>query len=87
VATAVPKFATSNDVIFLRTARRLMARSGFLGMLRLGLFAVPALLCAALLLTALAVYPIGALVRRLQGRPRVEAPTALSRGLSRAARR
>jgi pimeloyl-ACP methyl ester carboxylesterase len=85
VATAVPKFATSNDVIFLRTARRLMARSGFLGMLRLGLFAVPAVLCAALLLTAVATYPIGALVRRLRGRPRVEAPTALSRRLSRAA--
>jgi len=85
VATAVPKFATSNDVIFLRTARRLMARSGFLGMLRLGLFAVPALLCGALLLTALAVYPIGALVQRLRGRSRIEAPTALSRRLSRAA--
>ncbi|HVQ16010.1 MAG TPA: alpha/beta fold hydrolase, partial [Vicinamibacterales bacterium] len=64
VKVAVPAFATDRDVVFMHAARNVMAVQGLSGLRFLVVFAIPAVVCAGLLLTAVPVYPIGFLVRR-----------------------
>ena len=79
---AVPAFATDRDVVFMRAARNVMAVQGLSGLSFLVAFAIPAVVCAGLLLTAVPVYPIGALVRR---RSPADASSGLSRVISKSA--
>jgi len=61
---AVPAFATDKDVVFMRAARNVMAVQGLSGLRFLLVFAIPAVVCAGLLLTAVPVYPIAFLAKR-----------------------
>ncbi|WP_181164476.1 alpha/beta fold hydrolase [Amaricoccus solimangrovi] len=79
------EFVTADDVIFLGTLRRLMATEGVRGIALSGVLAIPAVLAAIVLATALFVYPLGALIARLSGRPPPRAVAGAAGRLSRSA--
>lgn len=79
------RFVTTDDVIFLGTLRRVMASEGLQGIAVSGALAVPAVLAALVLSTAMLVYPVGALAGRLRGRPAPPVTSDAAGRLSRAA--
>lgn len=79
------KFVTADDVIFLGTLRRLMASEGLQGIALSGVLAIPAVLASLFLASAVLVYPLGALTRRLRGRPAPPVTSDAAGRLSRAA--
>lgn len=83
VAAQPGKFVTAEDVIFLGTLGSLLASQGIDGFLLSGVMAIPAVLAAALLATALIVYPLGAAFARRRG-PRVTRDDGAAARLSRA---
>lgn len=79
------QFVTADDVIFLGTLRRLMASEGLRGIALSGVLAIPAVLAAMFLSSAFLIYPLGALARRLRGRPAPPMTSDAAGRLSRAA--